>query len=413
MERIGNGGESRSVSIQVETGIKINQSFASPTFILSLLWPSWVLATLALRCEHVSVCVEHAKSGVKEAFENLWESNYQWVSMEEWKMELERVLTRKTDAKQCVILLQTSHRGVNAIMRWLSQLQDTRSGDCMEIKVLAFRTTSEKKESGRPAKRRKTWSDHRLKSSIELHHSLVGGVVNNAWVLECSEVLTEEQRRRLTRQASVRASLQDYLSTTLRGSPVKEGQSGTSEVVEWKKRNVQVVCKSVFSSTGWVRRPLSLEELFDVYEVGAKAKRMLNAGGADKSEGNALKDVTQQLPVRLLIRCMEELVLVKERRDEKETFAEVSQIESTRPPLSNWEREVIQREEVRREDQEERNWSDKEKLMAKNDDAETNVVAWNMRALHGLVRKEDYREELHGKALDGLRNLQMIYYRSY
>jgi hypothetical protein len=406
MKGIEKGGESRSVSIQVETGIKINQSFASPIFIMSSLWPSWALATLALRCEHVRVCVEHAKSGVKEAFESLWDSHYQWVTMGEWKTELERVLTGNTDAKRCVILLQTSHRRVNAIMRWLSQLQDTHLNDCTELKVLAFRMTSEKKELGRPAKRRKTWSDHTLKSSIELPHSLVGGVVDNAWVLECSEVLTTEQRRNLTRQTAVRASVQDYLSTTLGGASAKEGQDGASEVVEWKKRNVQVVCKSVFSSTGWVRRLLSLGELFDVYEVGAKAKKMLTAVAADASEGTAaLKDVTQQLPVRLLIRCLEELVLIKERQDEKETFAEDVQIES--------QAEVIRREELRREDRDERNRSDVEKLMAKKDDAETNVLAWNMRALHGLVRKEDYWEELHGKALNGLRSLQMIYYRSY
>lgn len=341
------------------------------------------------------------------------------MNFKQWKAQLSLALKDAPDKEKIIILLQGPPRMLDKVLRWLATEQN-RTDDGSQIFVLAFRTAKEEERAiSRPAKRRKLLVDTMLRSQVDISHAMTGGTLDQCWTLECSPVLNEKQVARVTYHSEVRAEVQDYLSTTKMGKEVREKYGvRESRVVEWRKREIEITCASVFSSTGWIRRKMDLEELLDVYDVGSNDRSIMSNAVLEAGIKDFPREFTQQIPVRVLTRCLAELVV----SDEAPCGHQLGMLERTHDGTVDDKYRIVQLENTVMQDQQDRKRletpqlgvSDAAKLLAKNDDAGANVTNWNRRVVEGLPRGDlKYNPQVHDRALDALRQFQLFYFWSY
>lgn len=142
-------------------------------------------------------------------------------------------------------------------------------------------------------------------TTIWISHEMVGGVVDQRWKVKINKALDHHAIQLLQRQLRVIAQASDYLSTTERGTIVKMPKQGPETKVRWKQRVLTLYAKSVFSSTGWVRRTAVPKEAMLMYDLGAQEIEMILKNRLD--ENQVFTEFTQQVPVRVLLRVMESL----------------------------------------------------------------------------------------------------------
>jgi hypothetical protein len=121
-------------------------------------------------------------------------------------------------------------------------------------------------------------------------------------------------------------------------------------------------------------------------------------------------EFTQQVPVRVLSRLLEVLDKVKRNRL-AETAGDARVLKNMNEKVDDveWEQRLV--EEYRFYDEDGMIMQEQEKLMSKNDDAEVKVHEWNERVCNGL--DISYCAAIHDAALDSLRKLVLLRYRSY
>jgi hypothetical protein len=250
---------------------------------------------------------------------------------------------------------------------------------------------------------------------ISLSHQMVGGVVDGSWTLESNLHQLGNYRSDLEKASAVVAHLSDYLSHTQNGVtipvPTGEGTYETERAV-WKKRKMRVVARSIYATTGWVKRSLTLDEFMDAYDIGVGDRKKMK-GALLKENLQFPMEFTQQIPVRVLLRCLEVLATTR-RAIDREHWDEVPESgdEYANMGVEGLEENLLgqlQRDmEVAKPAS---GISEDKKLQAKNDDATAQVTHWNARVCERL--KINYRPEVHDRALDRIRDFQLRWYKSY
>jgi hypothetical protein len=243
-----------------------------------------------------------------------------------------------------------------------------------------------------------------------LSHQLVGGVVDHSWEFRFNQEVTGRQKLHLGRQSAVKAAPQDFLSTTESGRHIKAPNKEPVDKIPWKRRIVEVDARSVFSSSGWVRRKITEKELMLMYDVGVQDGELMR--NWVETKGSSLTtDFTQQVPIRVLLRCLELL--------QKEKLVEVWE-KGEKEPLSkggmkignpNLDLEGKLKEIFSQGPRDQEVSTEEEKLAAKNDDAQVKVHQWNLRVCNGLGIV--YCATIHEGALDKLRILLLHRYKSF
>lgn len=406
----------------METGIKLITSVMSPMFVYSSLWPSWLFAASSVGCKNVIVCIEDINMGVREAILGVLRKGDQWMECKHWKESLITTLKNQKDNGPVTVLLQGSHQMIEKVLRWILTELEGMSNLEARMRVMAFKTTADAgKPHSRPAKRRKQRLDTLFRTRVVMGHELVGGVLDHAWTFECSDFLDERRLKRLTRPSEVQSEIHDYLSQTKEGLMMLQDDVGAIKgKVAWKKRDMDVICRNVFVRTGWVKRKVELSELLDVYDVGMEDRRMMMTSVDKAGIKTFPREFTQQVPVRLLIRCLEEVVV---RRDVMEScvaseplidiIKEKNRGEAEQSTMEELEKELIKREKERQiANLTTQGVSEMSRLRAKNDDAGAAVENWNRRIIAGLSDQGSYDPVTHDRALDALRKFQLIYFRN-
>lgn len=394
---------------QVETGTKISKSFNSPTFVFAMLWPSWLFAAKGAGCSEILVCVEDAKEGVEEVIKSTMSKHDQWLDKNAWGLALQEWLSL-TNTETGLLLLQGPRDTLQRVLKWVEKFPNALS----RLQILAFATNvlSEDRSTG---KRRKLSHRTFIQPCASIAHQCVGGVLNHSWTLESNAPDLLEMRHLLTRQSLVQATVTDYLSHVKDGFPVPAPDEQAMEKfcrVAWKKRVWKVVAKSVFSRTGWVKRDLTMDELMDVYDVSVEDRRKMNEVVFKCGLAACPSEFTQQLPVRVLLRCLEVLLtprnemVVKDAVEDKwgdQPVCETHHLENVLKERE-WERMSLMVSAGQ-------GVTDEAKQQTKNDDASAQVVHWNERIFRGLNRI--YIPEQHARILDVLREGQLRRYWSY
>jgi hypothetical protein len=220
----------------------------------------------------------------------------------------------------------------------------------------------------------------------------------------------------LEQSSQVRAILSDYLTHTLTGPAIeapKGGVSGGMRMVKWKRQSFKVEARSVFSKTGWVRRSISSGELMDVYDVGVGERKVMKETLARINQADAPLEFTHQIPVRVLMRCLEVLdklrregELATQKDDTHEGGCNQEKLKQTR----NWEEALVKQVRLGLLSDEKRGISEEGKRQAKNDDATAQVANWNRRVCERVCC--EYQPGIHDAALDKIREFELRWYRS-
>jgi hypothetical protein len=396
---------------QLESGAKLISLVKQPAFVFASLWPSWFFAARSAGFESLVVCVEDAKPGVDIAVKAVMSDKDRWLDWAGWRHALLGQLSAQKEG-QVQVLIQGPRDAINRVLEFLSNLvQDEKP----RINIVAF-ATSESSGRRRAKKRQKLTHDAGMRPVATLSHHCVGGVLDQAWTVESNVQMMWDNQKELERSSVVKASLQDYLSRIKGGdstaSPVACGSQPT-QVVGWKRKNVQVTAGSVFSKTGWVRRKLTINELMDVYDVSVEDRQLMHQAVLEAGISPFPLEFTQQIPVRVLLRCFD--AMRKSTRDIEEVAPEgdnsLSMFDSIEEETGDWESRLCARRNGHSENKTRHCVSDEEKRQAKNDDAVATIVNWNKRVCDRLSLK--YEEAIHASALDKIRDLQMLWYRSY
>lgn len=395
---------------QLETGTKLISLVNQPAFVFASLWPSWFFAARSAGYASLVVCVEDVKPGVDVAIKSVMSEHDKWLDWGRWREELLHQL--KAQKEQLLVLIQGPRDAVNRVLEFLSTLGKGRKA---LFHILAF-ATSEGVGRRRARKRQKLLSDADMRPIATLTHANVGGVIDHGWSLESNVEQIWEDREQLERDTAVKASLQDYLSRTVGGNstaaPVGNGTQPTQTVV-WRRRNVQVMAESVFSLTGWVRRGLTIDELMDSYDVSVEDRNVMQQAVWKLKVAPFPLEFTQQIPVRVLLRCLEVL-----RKANKGFDDLVPEKKSWFSAKINSDQEIGKWESMLRAscsegfaNKSKLGVSDEVKRQAKNDDAVAAVENWNRRVCERLGVR--YEESKHALALDKIRGLQLLWYRRY
>jgi hypothetical protein len=150
-----------------------------------------------------------------------------------------------------------------------------------------------------------------------------------------------------------------------------------------------------------------------MYDVGVQDIEMILKRRLE--ENQVFTEFTQQVPVRVLLRLMEildessgEEMMNEQRHVEPLEDGLISLVSKAKGKI-NPVQEVMDGMEMQYDNGEVT--KEQEKLMAKNDDAEVRVGEWNARVCNGL--DIEYCPTVHDAALDRLRGLMLLRYRSY
>lgn len=399
---------------QVESGFKLNTSFNHPTFVFANLWPSWAFAARAAGYSPTIVHVEDEKPGVMTMVRAGLSSGSQCVDLGRWKTILVETVSN-IKVPVVLVLLQGPREALNRILGWISGIDNVTA----RLDILVF-ATSELDARRRVEKKRKLLPIMGVEPIAGLSHQSVGGVLDHTWTLESNVAKLVEQRDRLSKYCKVQASLQDYLSHTedgkVRRPPTSEEVATVGTNVLWKRKTWHTVARSVFATTGWVKRNLTNDELLDVYDVSVGDRKVMFQALKDKGIVKLPLEFTQQLPVRVLLRSLN--VLSEEyERDVKGDREVVQQLgvngQEVGPmyDISRMEQLLLTQEDKKTQCLASEGVSERDKQQSKNDDAVAEVSNWNRRVCDrlGVV----YVPEIHVKALDGFRKLQLFWYRHY
>jgi hypothetical protein len=395
---------------QLESGTKLISLVKQPSFVFASLWPSWFFAARSAGYESLVVCVEDAKLGVDKAIKAVMTPEDRWMEWNGWKQALRKQLGDLKD-EQLLVMVQGPRDALNRVLEFLSTLSERER---RHVDILAI-ATSEATGRRRARKRQKLMRDAEICPVATLSHRCVGGVVDKAWTIESNIRHLWSSHFQLEKESKVKASLQDYLSRTEGGkliSSLDPRSIQPTHTIDWKKRNVQVIAESVFSKTGWVRRKLTINELMDAYDVGVGDRQVMQHTAATAGIDQFPLEFTQQIPVRVLLRCLEVVRNVEEESKKKEVKEGEKIDESVGDLQINWETMLRAKKWYNHNEARHRlGASDEEKRQAKNDDAVAAVVNWNRRVCERLG--VNYEEATHAPALDKLRDLQLRWYRSY
>jgi hypothetical protein len=157
---------------------------------------------------------------------------------------------------------------------------------------------------------------------------------------------------------------------------------------------------------------MTADELMMAYDVGEQDRLALVASLTTHEDAVVLLEVTQQVPTRVLLRCLEELVLKNLKRvDEASDTPEIDIREPTCENAKVRALESILLTVERLGTTQPGAASDQKKSASKNDDAQAQVAEWNRRACASI--KVRYEAKKHDAALDRLRDLLLKRYRSF
>jgi hypothetical protein len=374
--------------------------------------------------------VEGDSDALEEVFGPLIEARGGCVwhrSRQTWEEEL-AVALGTASSDPVLLLIQAPQQSVSRVWQWLEAVpgarKKVREG---EVRIVTVKLEQEVVGTTGKGKRRKLhWEQGWDK--IGLSHQATGGVVDYEWSFSFSFRLGTVEQRKLCLASAVRAELQDYLSPTVDGATMRKevNKSQLPVLIPWKRKKVKVLAPCVFSSTGWVHRMMTISELLDAYDVSIADRRLMGrlTDGGPAGEMPTLS-FTQQVPVRVLERVVGAL---RERAKGSEIQRRVGPAETDEAQVGNaggsaasppvWreteqlEREVLARAGSTLAGNEETTGMEDEHRQAKNDDAVTHVVEWNLRVCRGLDGCE-YQAGVHDRALDALRLLLLIRYRSW
>jgi hypothetical protein len=392
---------------QVITGTKINTIRHMPVFIFASLWPSWLTAAEALSFREFMVHVEDASQATKRMLQRSTDENHRIVDKDQWKSGIQEFLNEE-DSRVGLVLIQGAESTVIKVCRWLASYSLKKELKDKVCVVAGFTDgqPSRKKFEGcfheRVSKRQRVRSNMETDKTFFISHTLVGGVIDHQWSFLSNVDITSEMLQGVSHQSEVQAKLGDYLSPTEKGSETAV-PGKTQDTIPWKKRKLQVVSPNVFSSTRWVRRHLTHKELMDIYDVNASLKPKKG------DEEGATTDFTQQIPARVLIRCLEVIFmdLSQKANDGEQCDHQMVNTPKDSGMTSDIQQEITQLEAIARRhvtdesrDAEAGNLVD-DSLSNKNDDAEIKVDEWNVRAVESVNIR--YDSELHGVALNVLR----------
>jgi hypothetical protein len=403
------GNEEEMRMPQIEFGTKITSPISQPTFVFASLWPSWLYAAKASGYSNVIAYVEDEKPGVKEIVEATLPTGGQLVSLSGWKSRLQERVQQET-SEQVLILFQGPRDALNRVLDFMREL----TGGTRQVAIMSFVTIE--KEGRRAAKKRQ-----RLMRSMDvspiavISHKAVGGVVDQSWTLNSNVTGLMSARARLERQSRVQAVLSDYLVHTLPGqrlvSTDREGNSSLTGVT-WKRRRFAVDTRSVFSTTGWVRRDISVNELMDVYDVGVGDRNVMKDILAQTNHDSFPLEFTQQVPVRVLMRCLEVLNSIEANQPDPLGGIDAPRARTRKAEVDDsLEHSLMKRLKLSADVGLAKGISEGDKLQTKNDDATAQVSNWNKRVCDRIGC--EYQPEKHDGALDSLRDLSLRWYRSY
>jgi hypothetical protein len=393
---------------QIEFGTKITSSVNQPTFIFATLWPSWLYAAKASGYENLVVHVEDDKTGVKEIIQAGLSVKGQLVDWLSWKMLLQTQLER-ISTENVLVLFQGPRDALNRVLTFLSSLYEAGG----RVEILAFATNATSSNRARK-KRQRLMQMMDVQPTAVLSHQMVGGVIDHAWTLESNVRGLIDVKSHLEQYTRVQAILADYLSHTQVGKVVKASEEGSNQVKEkviWKQRTFKVTSRSVFSTTGWVHRSIVDEELMDVYDVGVGDRKLMKKVLVEKKYDKFPLEFTQQIPVRVLLRCLNVKGMMERKAETAECLPTQAKEAGGAMTHVRLEKGLVNSLRSNNTVMAIKGVSDEDKKLAKNDDATAQVSNWNKRVCDRL--KCDYLPAVHDPALDGFRRLALSWYRSY
>jgi hypothetical protein len=227
--------------------------------------------------------------------------------------------------------------------------------------------------------------------------------------LRVDEVVQSE----LIKKSPVQSRVTDYLSKTEKGRE-SEPPSEVHQSIPWKGRQIRVVAPNVFAATKWVTRKATVAELMDMYDVG----RTFHPDKDTLDEaGQGVMDFTQQIPMRVLMRCLETLVvpmlLEKEGGHELENGRGCAKKDcsQTSMDMDELQRLVMAQEATRNKEMHDRDLLVRENIACKDDDAEIRVEEWNERACNSIGMA--YQRATHQEALEVFRKGLLRRYRHH
>jgi hypothetical protein len=261
-------------------------------------------------------------------------------------------------------------------------------------------------------------------SKVDIPHARVGGVLDHSWTFWVNRRLTEEEVAEATRDSRVKAELGDLLSTTTRGTPCRApAEKKPTGDYRWREEEGRVITRCVFSPTGWVDRYTTIDEIMDVYDIQRRDRLAMQMAWGENKEFWP-RPFTRQIPVRVLVRCMEAFVLarLKAREDtngkDQDGTVEKMAIDQGKKNLEKenemdmWEGKVVS--EILGKSAERIMHSGGNipysKLETKNDDAQARVEEWNRRACQHLPEGNWDRQQ---RACEVLRRAMLRRYKHY
>jgi hypothetical protein len=393
---------------QIEFGTKITSYVTQPTFVFASLWPSWLYAAKASGYVNLVVHIEDVKPGVKEMVQAGLPEGECLVEWRQWKTLVEKEILRQ-GTEPVLVLFQGPRDALNRVLSFLNNLHKGPQN----VQILAFPTSEG--SSRRVAKRQRQFRRSMSVAPVTIiTHSMVGGVIDHAWTLESNVPDFAQSISCLERKSRVQAVLADYLDSKQSGRVIEGVQNnGKREPMKvvWKVRTFSVETRSVFSVTGWVRRPIANEELMDVYDVGVGDRKLMLKALSQAGYDNLPLEFTQQVPVRVLLRCLQVFKSIQSKNGpsfKHEGQKEALDDETTSGDL---ETELLKHLEKNVWSTTNLGVSDEDKRHSKNDDATAQVSNWNRRICERLDC--EYQAEIHDAALDRIRKLELRWYRSY
>jgi hypothetical protein len=413
------------VEVQTESGSKIMTSICYPVFIFASFWPSWGFAAKASGCHNMFSCLKDVGKGVERLLANILLPRERCLQENEWKAELKNILLRGKE-KKVVVLLQVSKDIVEELLQWMKDVvhgmhgaTELICGWCVvedAMKLAGDNRGTSRCEVGNLV-------GGMTSSEIKISHAQVGGVFNHEWTFGFNRLLTEDEIEAARRPSEVRAVLGDLLSTTIAGRHCRAPAGGKSTgSLQWRERHGWVTARCVFSPTGWTERPMSADEVMDVYDIKRKDRdAMLEIWGRERETWPF--PFMRQIPVRVLERCFEVLILpsIVRRMIKRPNPGERTldpDLKRTKDNLSVGEGVERMEEELMRGTKESFNKPPggikkaiDAKLEAKNDDAQARVEEWDRRACQHLQGSGDWAQQQ--RACDLLRRAMLRRYRHY
>jgi hypothetical protein len=348
----------------------------------------------------------------------------------EWKSRFMReVLEGQEDT--IVVLIQVSLKTSLEIMHWLYDVEK-KTGKLKSMLILMVSLDDDARGRNKVKDADRSSSGNNVAPNLPTHftltHSQVGGSINHRWAFRFNQRITPEEEEALEYRSRVVSTLRDFLSETVCGKvcdkPLSSG-CGTLSAPTWKSRGGKVKTKCVFSPTGWVERRISMDELMDVYDIRRCDRSFMKVTWGENVD-TWPSDFLRQIPARVMIRCLESLILSRNIKSKKRLFvlgpgAEEAKClkknkrlcrmqKSASEEVANLEDDLVRAGYKSSSSTVGINIMDA-KLLAKNDDAQAPVDEWNKRALKRLGRV--YDKDTCGRACDLLRRALLRRFRHF